>query len=449
MRLVRFGLATRFLAISATAVLALWLVLIVLFYRTGDLTDAATRLPPAQLSAMTELLAATPADERPLVLRALQSSLLSVSLAPAPTALTDGQDVSGEAEFAAYRNLAAGRLLSVRLTPPPEKLVRLRPMRRSAQPLIFEVALTNGAVLVVEARTPFLVTFFGQPAGVAAGLVGTLSALIAFVLFHREVRPLTRLAQAVDAIDPSGEPVTLPAFRSTTPEIQSLTRAFDRLQNRLRLMTRSRMALIGGIQHDVRSFATRLRLRLERLPDPEERERATADITDMINLLDNALLTSRAGVGALEEEMLDLAELIRGEVVDFRRSGLPVDLETAPPDGQAWIIGDRLALRRVIGNLVDNAIKYGKRAHVGLTVEGDWLKVAIEDEGPGFSAEDADMLLEPFVRAEPSRARATGGAGLGLAVARTLIEAQGGEIRLGKGQRGGQVTLTLPRFRPG
>ena len=214
-------------------------------------------------------------------------------------------------------------------------------------------------------------------------------------------------------------------------------------------MTRSRMALIGGIQHDVRSFATRLRLRLERLPDPEERERATADITDMIDLLDNALLTSRAGVGALEEEMLDVGELLRGEVGDFRQSGLPVTLETAPPDEQAWIIGDRLALRRVIGNLVDNAIKYGKRAHVGLTVADDWLTVAIEDEGPGFSEKDVDLLLEPFVRAEPSRARATGGAGLGLAVARTLIEAEGGEIRLGKGERGGQVMLTLPRFRPG
>ena len=138
MRLMRFGLATRFLAISATALLTLWLVLIVLFYRTGDLTDAATRLPPAQLSAMTELLAGH-ARRAKAAGRYGRCNLpwLSVSLAPAATALKDGQDVSGEAEFAAYRNLAAGRLLSVRLTPPPERLVRLRPMRRSAQPLIF------------------------------------------------------------------------------------------------------------------------------------------------------------------------------------------------------------------------------------------------------------------------------------------------------------------------
>lgn len=446
---MRFGLAARLLAIGATALLALWLALIVFFYRTGDLSDAKTRLPAAQLSAMTELLSATPAGQRPLVLRALQSSLLSLSLAPAATALEAGDDMSGQAEFEIYRTLAGGRLLSVRLLPPPDGPVRPRLFRRSARPLIFEVALNDGAVLVVEARTPFLVTFFGQPAGVAAGLVGTLFALIAFLLFHREIRPLTQLAAAVDAIDPSGEPVALPAIRSTTPEIRALTRAFDRLQNRLRVMTRSRMALIGGIQHDVRSFATRLRLRLERLPDPAERERATADITDMIDLLDNALLTSRAGVGALEEEMLDLAEVLRGEVADFRRAGLPATLEAAPPDGEVWVIGDRLALRRVVGNMVDNAVKYGQRARVSLHAADDRLEIVIEDDGPGFADGDADLLLEPFVRAEPSRARATGGAGLGLAVARALIEAQGGTIALGKGERGGQVVLTLPRFRPG
>lgn len=445
---MRFGLATRFLAIGTSALLALWLALIALFYWTNDLSDTATRLPATQLSAITELVATTPAGQRPLVLRALQSSLLSVSLAPPGTTRQGGDDLSEQAAFSSYRNLTGGRLLSIRLHAPPEGLIRHRVLQRTARPLIFEVVLNDGAVLVVEAHTPFIVTFFGLPAGMAAGLVGTLFALIAFVLFHREIRPLTQLAKAVDAIDPSGEPVPLPAIRATTPEIRALSRAFERLQNRLRVMTRSRMALIGGIQHDVRSFATRLRLRLERLPNPAERERASTDINDMIELLDNALLTSRASAGALEEEMLDLAEFLYGEIADFRRAGLPATLETAPAEGEAWVIGDRLALRRVIGNMVDNAVKYGKRARVSLNVAGDWLQIAIEDEGPGFAEKDAELLLEPFVRAEPSRARATGGAGLGLAVARTLIEAQGGAIQLGKGMHGGKVVLTLPRFRP-
>lgn len=441
-----FGLAARFIAIGASVLLALWVALIALFYWTNNLSDTATRLPAEQLKAIVDLIDATAPAQRPLVLSALQSSMLAVSLLPGPALPADINEMRDESGFASYHALLGARLLSIRLLDVPETITRPRLLQRTARPLSFQVALTDGHVLLAEARTPFIVTFYGLPAGMGAGLVGTLFAAIAFFLLHREIQPLTRLAAAVDAIDPSGDPVPLPAIRATTPEIRALMRAFERLQSRLRIMTRSRMALIGGIQHDVRSFATRLRLRLERLPDAAERERATADITDMIDLLDNALLTSRAGVGALEEEMLDLAEFLRGEVADFRRAGQPVVLEPFASGREAWMIGDRLALRRVIGNIVDNALKYGRSAHVSLMVDSRTLHVLIADEGPGFSVRDGELLLEPFVRAEPSRARATGGAGLGLAVARTLIEAQGGSIRLGNGQQGGLVELVLPRF---
>lgn len=443
-----FGLATRFIAIGASVLLALWVTMIALFYWANNLSDTATRLPAEQLKAIVELVDATAPEQRPRVLEALQSSMLVVSLMPSPTPSTDTVEMRDEASFTAYRALLGTRLLSIRLMDVPGSITRPRLLQRTARPLSFQVQLADGQVLLAEARTPFIVTFYGLPAGMGAGLVGTLFAAVAFFLLHREIRPLTRLAAAVDAIDPSGEPVPLPAIRATTPEIRALMRAFDRLQSRLRIMTRTRMALIGGIQHDVRSFATRLRLRLERLPDAAERERATADITDMIELLDNALLTSRAGVGALEEEMLDLSEFLGTEVADFRRAGQPVVLEPVPDHMEAWVIGDRLALRRVIANIIDNAVKYGSKARLSLKVDHHTIHVLITDEGPGFSAQDAELLLEPFVRAEPSRARTTGGAGLGLAVVRTLIEAQGGTIQLGNGPQGGLVELIFPRFRP-
>lgn len=442
------GLAARFIAIGASVLLALWVTMIALFYWTNDLSHTATRLPAEQLKAIATLIDTTPPTQRPLVLEALQSSMLAVSLLPSAASSNGATEMRDESDFASYRALLGARLLSIRFLDEPETVARPRLLQRAARPLSFQVTLTDGQVLLVEARTPFIVTFYGLPAGMGAGLIGTLFGAIAFFLLHREIRPLTRLAAAVDAMDPSGESVPLPAIRASTPEIRALMRAFEHLQSRLRVMTRSRMALIGGIQHDVRSFATRLRLRLERLPDAAERERATADITDMIDLLDNALLTSRTGVGALEEEMLDLAEFLRGEMADYRRAGQPVVLEPFLFDAEAWMIGDRLALRRVIGNIVDNAVKYGRSARVSLTVDSHTLHVLIADEGPGFSAQDAEMLLEPFVRAEPSRARATGGAGLGLAVARTLIEAHGGSIRLGNARHGGLVELVLPRFTP-
>ncbi|MGV2064498.1 ATP-binding protein [Agrobacterium sp. 22-226-1] len=443
---MRFGLTARLLAIGASALLALWITLIAFFYWTNDLSRTANRLPPEQLKAIVDLVSNIAPDERQLALAALQSSMLDVRIAAGYATPDEGDDLTGSDDFALYRRFLGEKLIHIRLKDNVGGVRRPGLWVRAARPLEFWVALGNGDILVTEARTPFVVTFYGLPAGMGAGLMGTLFACIAFYMLHREIRPLTRLATAVDRMDPSGDPIPLPPTRATTPEIGALVRAFDRLQSRLHAMTRSRMALIGGIQHDVRSFATRLRLRLEQLPDDTERERATSDIADMIDLLDNALLTSQAGVGALNEEMLDLAELLRAEIADFRGAGLPVILETDTMQSETWVIGDRLALRRIIGNLVDNAVKYGGRALVAMTVEGDRARISIEDEGPGFSKEERELLLEPFVRAEPSRARKTGGAGLGLAVAQTLLEAQGGTITLANSKHGGLATVTLPLF---
>ena len=261
-------------------------------------------------------------------------------------------------------------------------------------------------------------------------------------------RPHVTLAVA-DRIAPLGEPVPLPTVRASTPEVEMLVRAFDRLQARIHAMTRVRLALIGGIQYDVRSFATRLRLRIEHLPDRTEREQATADIVDMIELLDNALLTARAGVGALDEELLDLDDLLKAEIATFQRAGHPVTLNLTQPDVPVWVLADRVALRRVTGNIIDNAVTYGGRAVVGLYAGSGQAQLRVCDDGPGFPPQMREVLLEPFTRAEPSRARKTGGAGLGLAVARSLMEAHGGTITLDDAPGGGgRVTLTLPLFEP-
>ncbi|MCO5965071.1 sensor histidine kinase [Sinorhizobium meliloti] len=443
---MRFGLTARLLVIGASALLAVWITVIASFYWTNDLPRIATRPPPEQLKAIVDLVSSIAPAERQRAVQALQSSILEVRLVSNAGVPTKRDDLTESPEFAIYHQFLGDKLLHIWVRAGENDVRVPQHWVGTARPLDFWLALDNGGVLVAEARTPFIVTLFGLPAGMGAGLLGTLFACIAFYMLHREIKPLTKLATAVDRIDPSGEPVSLPWIRATTPEIAALVRAFHRMQTRLYAMTRSRMALIGGIQHDVRSFATRLRLRLEQLPDHEERERATADIADMIDLLDNALLTSRAGVGALNEELLDIAELLCAEITDFRSSGLPVVLETDIVQSEVWVIGDRLALRRIIGNIVDNAVKYGRWAHVALVVEGNTASILVEDEGPGFAREETELLLEPFVRAEPSRARRTGGAGLGLAVARALVEAHGGTISLANGRWGGSVSVALPLY---
>lgn len=443
---MRLGLTARIVAIGASVLLALWITLIAFFYWTNDLSRAATQLPPEQLKSIADHVSALDPDERQSALAAVQSSILEVRLVARSTLFGTDDDVTDRKEFRAFRQLLGKQLLGIHLR---GREGAIRPpwfLPRPWRALEFAVAIGDDEMLLAKAKSPFIVTIYGLPAGMGAGLAGTLFACLAFYLLHREIRPLTKLAAAVDRIDPTSEPTLLPYFRSSTPEIAALVRAFDRLQTRLYSMTRSRMALIGGIQHDIRSFATRLSLRLEQLPDDAERERATADIADMIELLDNALLTSQAGVGALNQELLDLDELLRAEIADFRHAGLPVTLESAAIVGEVLILGDRLALRRVIGNIVDNAVKFGQRAIVAISTDRKYARITIEDEGPGFEESQKELLLEPFVRAEPSRARRTGGAGLGLAVVRTLVEAQGGTISLENSRRGGLVKVCFPLY---
>lgn len=446
---IRFGLTARILAIGGSMLLACWIMLIAFYYWTSDLSRTAANPRPEQLAGIADLLDAADGREREIILRALQSATLEVRIVPSTPPADGGAESGRRPVLTAYRGLLGDRLLAIRAAPRSDGALGSRLFPRAAEVMEFWIRLRGGETLVVEARTPYIVTLSGLPAGLGAGLLGTLFACAAFLLLHREIRPLTRLAAAVDRIDPAGDPVHLPAIRSSTPEIAALIRAFDRLQTRLQTMLRSRFAMIGGIQHDVRSFATRLRLRVEHLPDAQERERATQDIANMIELLDNALLTARAGVGALDEELLDLRLLVQTEVTDLKASGCPVQFESSPAGAEAWVIGDRLALRRVLGNVIDNAVKFGGRARVTLSSEGRQVAIHVDDDGPGFLPEHRDILLEPFVRAEPSRARVTGGTGLGLAVARGLIEAHGGGIMLGaNGTGGGRVTLTLPVFEP-
>lgn len=448
--MVRLGLSARLAAIVATFLLAAWVGLIAIWYRTNGLDRAAARPSPQRLARIVEVVSEASPTARPRLLEALSSATLAASIETSeiPHAGPIRLVADAPAAAAPYRAALGERLLEVGRPEPAEAaIVPARLFAASIGPVRFRLGLADGAVLRLETRSPFVVTLAGLPAGLGAGLLGTLLALVAFVVLHREIRPLTRLAAAVDRLDPSGEPVRLPRLSVGAPETAALAGAIDRLQTRLQALIGARFAFVGGVQHDVRTFATRLRLRVEGIADEDERERAIADISDMIDLLDTALLTARAGVGALNEEMLDLAALVFEDVRDLAAAGWAVRLGGATSGREATIIADRVAMKRILANLVDNAVKYGGEAVVDLAVVGEEAVVAVSDRGPGMAPEEVDHLFEPFVRAEPSRARSTGGAGLGLAVVRNLVEAQAGRLTVGRAATGGaRVELRFPLF---
>jgi signal transduction histidine kinase len=150
----------------------------------------------------------------------------------------------------------------------------------------------------------------------------------------------------------------------------------------------------------------------------------------MILLLDDALLASRAGAGELAEEMVEIDDIIGAEVADRRSGGARIDYQPGQWVQVPIVLGDRLALRRVVANLTDNAIKYGGSAHLRSMIVDKNILLTIDDEGDGIPPELRRAMLEPFSRLETSRNRGTGGAGLGLAIARGLIEAHGGDLSI-------------------
>ena len=168
----------------------------------------------------------------------------------------------------------------------------------------------------------------------------------------------------------------------------------------------------------------------------------------MKRLLDNSLLAIEAGAPVRVQELIEIAPLLEREAEDRQRAGAAIALSVSPAAQGAQVIGDALALRRLLANVIDNALAYGREARIAADVEGDDLVILVDDSGPGISPEQRDMVFEPFVRLEESRSRSTGGAGLGLAIARNVAETHGGQLTLETAPGGGtRAVIRLPLFR--
>ena len=199
--------------------------------------------------------------------------------------------------------------------------------------------------------------------------------------------------------------------------------------------------MLAAISHDLRTMLTRLKLRAEYIGDATERDKAGQDIYDMTSILNDTLAFAREEATTEEAQTLDLASLLITLVDDYSDMGHTT--KYSGPD-RFNVSGHAAGLKRVFTNLIDNAVRYGDAASVSLAPDDDAVVVKIADRGPGIPEDKREAVFEPFVRLEESRSRATGGTGLGLAVARSIVHRHGGEIGLGEAEGGGlEVTVQL------
>lgn len=235
------------------------------------------------------------------------------------------------------------------------------------------------------------------------------------------------------------------AFVGGPREAQEAARALDAMRDRLGEALKERTAIMAAVAHDLRTPLTGLRLRVEGLA-ATPREAAAADIARMERLIAQLLTYVRGEDAPWTLEPVDLADLAREMAT--RQVAMGRDVRLAA-DGEYLVNGDRDQLDRALSNLIDNAVLYGDRAEVAVMSEEGAVVCIIDDSGPGLPPDQLEAVFSPFHRLEASRSRATGGAGLGLAISRSIIERSGGGVVLGDRPEGGlRATVRLPRAAP-
>ena len=268
--------------------------------------------------------------------------------------------------------------------------------------------------------------------------VGALSPL-AYLFARRLARPIREFAAAAERLgrDPRAPPFHL----AGPPEIQQAASAFNGMQERLRRYVDDRTAMVGAVAHDLRTPLTRLRFRIEGAPD-EIRGKMVADIDQMDAMISSALAFVRDATQPYERQRLELCSLVETVAVEMAETGLDVATENSAP---VVIQGDPIALRRLVTNLLDNAVKFGARARARVYCEEGAAVIEVDDDGPGVPERERERVFEPFQRGEPSRSRETGGVGLGLAVVRSVARAHGGDAVLANRVGGGlRASARLP-----
>ncbi|WP_338771787.1 ATP-binding protein [Massilia sp. METH4] len=267
-------------------------------------------------------------------------------------------------------------------------------------------------------------------------------AVLAYLVTRMTVRPLKQLAQAAKDL---GNDINKPPLElAGASEIRQASAAFNAMQGRIRQHIAQRTEMLAAITHDLQTPLTRLRLRLEKVSDADLQQKLIGDLSAMQQMIREGLDLARSMDTTGTMQKLDLDSLLDSVCADALDAGQPVELKGK--SGMA-LLGRPLDVRRCLVNLIDNAVKYGHKAHVTVERLAGAARIRIRDEGPGIPQDQLARVFEPFYRVETSRSRESGGTGLGLTIARNIAEQHGATLSLANGDAGGlEAVLTLPEF---
>jgi len=267
--------------------------------------------------------------------------------------------------------------------------------------------------------------------------------MIAILFLRNQIRPIRRLAEAADNF---GRGLDMPGFRPHgASEVKKAARAFMVMRERIKRQLRTRTDMLAGISHDLRTPLTRMKLELAMLPDMDATRESIRELGDDVHQMEKMIeeyLNFARGEGREEAVRVSLRGLVEDVVSDYQRLDAKVSLQMGADTTMDIRVS---AFRRVMHNVVDNALRYGSQCHISMSLRDKMCDIFVDDNGPGIPFEKHDEVFKPFSRLDPSRNIKTGGVGLGLSIARDIVLAHGGRISLEKAALGGlRVIISLP-----
>ncbi|MEP9379900.1 ATP-binding protein [Aquabacter sp. CN5-332] len=301
------------------------------------------------------------------------------------------------------------------------------------------VRLENGSWLNSAFAKPTPDSFWNAQTMTSMGISALVLSVIAVFAARGITQPLRRLAQASEALGRGQQIAPLP---ETGPDdIRRTAEAFNQMQERLVRFVDDRTRMLAAIGHDLRTPLTSLRLRAEFVADDELREKILSTVTEIQSMCEATLAFVREEGTAEETRTVDLSALVESLCEDLAELGHTVTFAEAPKISYRC---RPASLRRACRNLVENAVRYGECARVRIERSADNIDIVVEDDGPGIPDESREQVFAPFFRLEHSRNRETGGLGLGLAIARTIVRHHGGDVFLINQPKGLKAVMSLP-----
>ena len=400
---------------------------------------------PEHTASVIRILDATPPAARDDVAKAASTRLFQVDWYDEAAAAGLRANVGQFQDYPPRLRILAGdwpnTVLFFRVEDPAQPAANLRHDRAANPDAVFmAAALNDGSWLVLTApRRLWGISTLARVLLSIAMLIVSI-ALVSIVGARQLARPINAFAAAARRF--GADPKAPPMAKQGPAEMRAAITAFNAMQSQIQQFVAGQAAVFAAISHDLRTPLTRMRLRGEFIEDRQQQAKMFKDVDEMQAMVDAALTFLRDNAAEETTTPLDLAALLRTVVDDHADMGAEVSY--SGPDRLPYA-GRPAGLRRAFGNLVDNAVKYGRKPAIALRSSADGVTVMVSDKGPGIPPAALEDVFMPFQRVDTSRNRHTGGMGLGLTAARAGFRAHGGDVVLSNRQEGGLLaTITLP-----